>query len=57
MDWLATCDRTPIGLPHDGETFNDPDLESFLTRVQSLRALGYHCPEWVDEVIREEMER
>lgn len=54
--WLDTCERQPIGLPHDCETFNDPDLPSLLARVQNLRALGYHCPDWVDDIIRSEME-
>ena len=27
MDFLETCKRERIGLLHDGETFNDPDLE------------------------------
>lgn len=56
LDWLGTCERRPIGLPHDGQTFNDPDLPSFLARVQCLRALGYHCPLEVDEAIKAEME-
>jgi len=32
----------PIGLPHDGETFNDPTLWAFLDRVLMLRDAGYH---------------
>ena len=46
----------PIGLPEDGSSFNDPDLESFLKRVRWLRDMGYNVPEYVDERILEEME-
>ncbi len=49
--WLETCERAPIGLPHDGEIFNDPTLEQFKARLLSLRALGYRFPDAVlDEV-------
>lgn len=54
--FLETCTRSPIGLPHDGQTFNDPDLESFLGRVLELQAMGYHVPAYVAESIRGEIE-
>jgi len=44
-----------IGLPHDGETFNDPDLPSLLTRIMSLVALGYHAPAYTIQRIRAEI--
>lgn len=56
-DFMATAKREPIGLPHDGETFNDPDLASFLDRLLELKAIGYHVPDWVVSNIREEMEQ
>ena len=55
MKFLETCTRSKIGLPHDGATFNDPDLESFLGRVLELQAMGYHVPPYVAESIREEI--
>ena len=55
MKFLETCTRSPIGLPLDGKTFNDPDLESFLARVLALKAMGYHVPDHVAEAIREEI--
>mgnify|MGYP000476401623 CR=1 FL=1 len=45
----------PIGLPCDGQSFNDPDLQSFRERVVSLRAMGYRCPDSVLEKIDEEI--
>lgn len=45
-----------IGLPHDGESFNDPTLEDFLARVTSLRDMGYVVPDRVIENIKQEIE-
>lgn len=56
MKWMETAERKPIGLPHDGESFNDPDLESFLARLLHLRELGYKFPDYVIESVREEIE-
>lgn len=55
MRFLDTAERQPIGLPFDGESFNDPDLESFLQRVTDLREVGYNVPDHVFDEIREEM--
>ena len=55
MEFLQTCDRQPIGLPHDGETFNDPDLPAFYARLVALRDLGYHCPHYLLEDVAEEI--
>lgn len=54
-EFLETCERQPIGLPHDSATFNDPDLSSFLARLEGLKALGYNVPDWVIANVREEM--
>jgi hypothetical protein len=53
--WLATAKREPIGLPYDGESFHDPNLESFLATVTMLRDAGYHVPTYVFDAIWEEM--
>ncbi|MDP9203477.1 MAG: hypothetical protein M3P26_16340 [Gemmatimonadota bacterium] len=55
MAFLDTAERRPIGLPHDGATFHDPDLASFLSRVTELRKIGYNVPDYVFDEIREEM--
>lgn len=45
----------PIGLPHDGETFHDPDLETFLARLLGLASLGYRFPDHVVQTVRQEI--
>lgn len=55
MEWLETCQREAIGLPHDGEAFQDPDLPSFLARLEHLKAVGYHLPDWVLDNVRAEI--
>jgi len=45
----------PIGLPYDGETFNDPTLEEFKERLIMLKKAGYNVPAWVFETIDEEL--
>lgn len=52
---LKKVTRVPIGLPYDGQSFTDPDLESFLARVEHLRATGYRVPDHVFEEIKEEI--
>ena len=47
--------RVPLGLPFDGKSFNDPDLESFLARLLQLREVGYKFPDYVIESVREEI--
>jgi len=49
-DWLQSCQRAPIGGPHDGATFVDATLEEFLDRLMMLRGCGYLFP---DSVIAE----
>jgi len=53
--WLKAAERRPIGLPHDGESSSDPDLPSFLARLEALRAIGYRFPDNVLDAVREEM--
>lgn len=56
-DWLETCERREIDLPHAGDTFHEPTIEAFKKRLLELRAIGYHFPDevltTVDEEIRE----
>ena len=47
----------PIGLPHDGETFNDPSSIKCAARLDMLRAVGYIVPQSaIDELLSEEQE-
>lgn len=55
MKILETAEYEDIDLPYAGETFNDPNLPSFLDRVTSLKELGYHVPDYVIEMIQEEI--
>jgi hypothetical protein len=59
QECLATASYEPMGLPHDGETFNDQTLKDFKARLLSLRELGYHVTEhallMVDQEIAEQV--
>lgn len=52
--WVDKAERRKIGLPHDGETFNDPDAASAADRLQALKDMGYNVPDHVIAVLREE---
>lgn len=43
-----------IGLPEDGETFNDATAEDCAARLEALRALGYRVPKYAIDALREE---
>ena len=43
-----------IGLPEDGETFNDATAEDCADRLEYLRALGYRVPQYAIDALREE---
>lgn len=51
---VDAAERVAIGLPHDGETFNDPDAAACAARLESLRDLGYHVPQYAIDALREE---
>lgn len=55
MLFLEHCDRAPIGLPFDGQTFNDPDLAAFRERIISLLEIGYHGTPYLLRIIDEEI--
>lgn len=55
MAFLESCERRPIGLPHDGKTFSDGDLDDFLARLEYLKKLGYNVPDWAIASVREEL--
>ena len=55
MDDLENISLEPIGLAYDGDTFNDPTLESFRDRLFMLREAKYIIPDCVFEEIREEL--
>lgn len=55
QDALDKTALVPIGLPHDGETFNDPTLEDFRDTLTMLKDAGYNVPQYVFEAIEEEI--
>lgn len=57
MAFLETAEREPIGLPYDGERFNDPDFASFFVRLIELREAGYNFPDYVLEEVRDDIKR
>lgn len=54
MEWRDTAEYRPIGLPHDGETFNDPTPGECADRLEWLRGLGYNVPQYAIDALREE---
>jgi len=55
LDAVDEAARVPIGLPYDGAHFNEPSRQATLERVRELRALGYRCPDRVEERLLEEI--
>lgn len=51
---IEEAHRVHIGLPHDGESFNDSDAASCADRLEQLRALGYIVPQYAIDTLREE---
>lgn len=56
MAFLEEAKHEKIGLPHDGLSFNDLDYVSFLVRLQQLREAGYNFPNYVFEIVREQIQ-
>lgn len=55
MAYLDTAERAPIGLPVDGESFNDATLPEFLNRLLWLRAIGYYVPQHAIDAVQAEI--
>jgi hypothetical protein len=53
--FMNTAERRNIGLEHDGETFVDEDLDTFLLRLLYLRKVGYKFPDYVIDEVRAEI--
>lgn len=54
-EWLQKCERKPIGLKYDGESFTCETLEKFKDTLLMLRAEGYIFPDYVLDDIDYEM--
>ena len=44
----------PIGLDHDGESFNDGSAEECADRLEYLREMGYKVPQYAIDALKEE---
>ncbi len=55
MVYLETAEMRAIGLPYDGQTFNDADIRTFKERLLYLRGVGYKFPDYVLETIDQEI--
>ncbi len=56
LDMVGRADRKPIGLPHDGDVFVEPDASSAADRLQSLKDIGYNVPQYAIDNLRAESE-
>lgn len=54
MAELDECERAPIGLPYDGESFNLGDAEECLSMLNHLADTGYNVPQVAIDAIAEE---
>jgi len=50
----ASCDREPIGLGSDGQTFYDPTPGACADRLETLRKQGYLVPQYAIDGLRAE---
>lgn len=51
---LDASPRVAIGLPHDGQSFQEPDASACADRLEYLRGLGYVVPQYAIDALREE---
>lgn len=56
MEWVETCERKPIGLPHDGESFDTNTASETVELLLKLKAAGYNVPDYAIDALREEAE-
>lgn len=53
--WREANPPLPIGGPHDGETFWDDGPSDLKARLLELRAAGYRFPDYVLEMVDEDI--
>lgn len=54
-EYIDIAKREPLKLEHAGQSFRDPDLNSFLNRLLNLRELGYRIPNNAIEQVIDEL--
>jgi len=52
--YLEKCPRVKIGLPEDGKTFCDVQIEDCIATLRRLAAMGYHVPSHAFEGLEED---
>jgi len=55
-EFLATCERTKIGLPFDGGSFFLQTAQEFRDKLLELRSIGYYVPQEAIDRINEEIQ-
>jgi hypothetical protein len=54
MAWVEQSKLVPIGLPHDNESFIDCCPGDCAERLELLKGLGYHVPQYAIDSLRAE---
>ena len=54
MALLEGADTKPIGLPYDGQSFNDPTAGEAAERLKMLKEVGYNVPQYAIDALLEE---
>lgn len=54
MKRISRAKRYPIGLPHDGKSFNEPTAEAAANRLIELKRIGYNVPQDAIDALLEE---
>jgi hypothetical protein len=52
--WLNKARQVRIGLPEDGKTHFDEYAGECADRLEALRNMGYHVPQYAIDALREE---
>lgn len=56
MEWVKTAELCPIGLEHDGKSYNEPTALDAANRLLALRDDGYNVPQDAIDALLEESE-
>lgn len=54
MEWVRTAELRPIGLAHDGKSYNEPSALAAGNRLIALKAAGYNVPQDAIDALLEE---
>lgn len=56
MKRVGRAKQYPIGLPYDGESYNEPTAAAAANRLQQLKDVGYNVPQDAIDALLEESE-